>query len=166
MKYWLSLGILIVAVAVLAMSCSSGGSRPTLMDTNLTILYSSNIGGIIETCGCRPPLGGMARRATIIDGVREEGGNLLVLDSGGLLFAKNYLYEPYDYIDRANAKTVYESMQLMELDAVNVSAYDLADGIEALKAYDNEQTPWVSANVVWKESGRTGLYSRSHYHCR
>lgn len=152
-KLWWIAGVLLTTVAALSVMCSSGGSHMTLNNAQLTVLYSSNVGGIIEACGCRPPMGGLARRATITDGVRAENRNLLVVDSGGLLFDRSYLYEPYDYINRLNAKTVIAAMRDMGIDAINVSTFDLADGVDALEAYDTERTPWVSANIVWKENG-------------
>jgi len=51
----------------------------------ITLLYSSNLGGDYEQCGCPVhPLGGVARRATVIDRARAEADAALVLDAGDL----------------------------------------------------------------------------------
>jgi 2',3'-cyclic-nucleotide 2'-phosphodiesterase (5'-nucleotidase family) len=51
----------------------------------ITLLYSSNLGGDFEQCGCPVhPLGGVARRATVIDRARAEADAALVLDAGDL----------------------------------------------------------------------------------
>src|SRR5947208_10463091 len=51
----------------------------------ITLLYSSNLGGDYEQCGCPVhPLGGVGRRATVIDRARAEADATLVLDAGDL----------------------------------------------------------------------------------
>src|SRR5437868_1732239 len=51
----------------------------------ITLLYSSNLGGNYEQCGCPVhPLGGVGRRATVIDRARGEADAALVLDAGDL----------------------------------------------------------------------------------
>src|SRR6476620_10581535 len=51
----------------------------------IALLYSSNLGGDYEQCGCPVhPLGGVARRATVIDRARAEADAVLVLDAGDL----------------------------------------------------------------------------------
>src|SRR5262252_8584739 len=55
----------------------------------ITLLYSSNLGGDFEQCGCPVrPLGGVARRATVIDRARAEADAALVLDAGDLFLPK------------------------------------------------------------------------------
>jgi len=51
----------------------------------IALLYTSNTGGDYEQCGCPVhPLGGVARRATVIDRARAEADAALVLDAGDL----------------------------------------------------------------------------------
>jgi 2',3'-cyclic-nucleotide 2'-phosphodiesterase (5'-nucleotidase family) len=51
----------------------------------ITIVYSSNLSGEYEPCGCPVhPLGGIARRATLVDRARAEADAVLVLDAGDL----------------------------------------------------------------------------------
>ena len=51
----------------------------------ITLLYSSNGDGDYEQCGCPVhPLGGVARRATVIDRARAEADAALVLEGGDL----------------------------------------------------------------------------------
>ncbi|HEY7371792.1 MAG TPA: multiheme c-type cytochrome, partial [Polyangia bacterium] len=57
--------------------------------TAIALLYSSNLGGDYEQCGCPVhPLGGVARRATVIDRARAEADAVLVLDAGDLFLPK------------------------------------------------------------------------------
>jgi 2',3'-cyclic-nucleotide 2'-phosphodiesterase (5'-nucleotidase family) len=61
----------------------------------ITLLYSSNLSGDYEQCGCPVhPLGGIARRATVIDRARAEADGALVLDGGDL-----FLPNPGSYRD-------------------------------------------------------------------
>jgi 2',3'-cyclic-nucleotide 2'-phosphodiesterase (5'-nucleotidase family) len=52
----------------------------------VSVVYSSNLLGRYENCGCPVhPLGGVARRATQVDRARAESDALLVVDAGDLL---------------------------------------------------------------------------------
>ena len=54
----------------------------------ITLLYSSNGDGDYEQCGCPVhPLGGVARRATVIDRARADADAALVLDGGRSVLA-------------------------------------------------------------------------------
>lgn len=54
--------------------------------TAIALLYSSNLQGEYEHCGCGAhPLGGLVRRATVIDRARAESDGVLVVDAGDLL---------------------------------------------------------------------------------
>ena len=57
----------------------------------ITILGTTNVHGEIDPCGWKKkPLGGLARKATIIDEVRSEiNGEPIVVDAGNLFFKKN-----------------------------------------------------------------------------
>ncbi|MEP6654908.1 MAG: hypothetical protein ABJA82_16210 [Myxococcales bacterium] len=54
--------------------------------TAIALLYSSNLQGEYENCGCAShPLGGLVRRATVIDRARAESDGVLIVDAGDLL---------------------------------------------------------------------------------
>jgi 2',3'-cyclic-nucleotide 2'-phosphodiesterase (5'-nucleotidase family) len=58
---------------------------PPARGKQIALLYTSNGGGDYEQCGCPVhPLGGIARRATIIDRARSEADATLVVDAGDL----------------------------------------------------------------------------------
>jgi len=55
----------------------------------ISLLYASNLGGDYEQCGCPVhPLGGVARRATVIDRARAAADATLVLDAGDLFLPR------------------------------------------------------------------------------
>ncbi|MBT4483469.1 MAG: hypothetical protein HOC71_07310 [Candidatus Latescibacteria bacterium] len=148
--------IFFLSVLILFTSCSgkSGDKNiesESLISGRFTIVYSGNVGGKIEPCGCRPPLGGLAKRATVINQIRSEAKDILVLDSGALFFSGLHLYPPNDYILKLYARTIRDISSGMGLDALNVSAFDLADSPDSLLAFANAMpSKFLSANIVWK----------------
>jgi 5'-nucleotidase len=141
-------------ICILVLSCSSKTNKSDAKNGELTIVYSGNIGAKRDVCGCRLPMGGLARRATVISNIRSTTPNLLILDSGALLYLKKNLFPPADYFHRVVARLMSDVINEIGIDAINVSGFDLADGPDTLLAYDRS-TPveWLSANLVWKKTG-------------
>jgi hypothetical protein len=53
---------------------------------HIAIVYGSNLLAEYEPCGCpSQPLGGLARRATVVDRTRADGAAVLVVDAGDAL---------------------------------------------------------------------------------
>ena len=150
MKY----GVVIsIAVAMLvALGCSKG-TAPAGKSGELTIIYTGNFGARIDQCGCRPPKGGLAKRATVLATMRTEAPNALVVDSGALLYENIKLNPPFEPLHRVKARLVVEEVKNMGIDAVNVSSMDLANSADSLLAYGDAGLPWLSANIVWRKSG-------------
>ncbi|MFC1551755.1 hypothetical protein ACFL6P_04225 [Candidatus Latescibacterota bacterium] len=140
-----------LAFSLLFMSCSTS----ELKNEKLTIIYSGNIGGQLNPCGCKIPMGGYARKSTILKFLRgETGKNILVLDSGGLLFNTNFLKPPTDSIYRHHAYVATRIIEKLGFDAINVSSFDLSNSVDSLLAVDQASSiPWMSSNLVWKDSG-------------
>ncbi|MCD6308619.1 MAG: hypothetical protein J7M24_06445 [Candidatus Latescibacteria bacterium] len=150
-----ALALLIIAAIA---SCSSEKSEEIKSTSGktgtFTLVYSGNIGGKMRPCGCRIPLGGFARRSTAIDGIRNEVGDILVVDSGAMLYPSKYLYPPYDAIWSRIAYEVVDIVNDIGIDALNVSSYDVANSPDTLLAFDAKYpAQWLSANIVWKDSG-------------
>ena len=144
--------IVFLSVHILFVSCSTDSGKQNLKSGKLTIVYSGNIGGLTNPCGCRIPMGGLAKRATIINEIRKETQNIVIFDSGALLYQNNHLYPPYDYFLRIIANLVTDVMTETGLDALNVTSRDLANSPDSLLAL-NKAVPLLSANIVWKDSG-------------
>ena len=54
-------------------------------------MATANVHNETDPCGWKKkPLGGLARKATIIDNLRSEGFDVLILDAGNLLFKKDF----------------------------------------------------------------------------
>lgn len=152
-------GMIFLLLFILSLSCSgenkekqTGGQ--TLKSGKITIVYTGNVGGKINPCGCRIPMGGLARRATVIDNIRKEAQNILVLDSGALLYPSFFMYPPYDFTSRILSHLITEVVNDIGINALNVASYDIANSPDSLLTFDREfPSVWLSANIVWKNSG-------------
>ena len=134
----------------------------------LTLLFSANNHGEREDCGCRKnPLGGLARRATLIDlaqktssselaerlwqGQQPDGAPTFLVDVGDALFPHVTIKSsPKPKRDEAarHAEAVIAAMNVRAPDAMNVGEVDLALGLEALLKLSQEASfPLISANL-------------------
>lgn len=145
--------VLVIMVAVYVLLSACAGKSPGQIE-KITIVYSGNIGGRKNPCGCRPPMGGLYRRDTVINSIREYAENLLVLDSGALLYPSNFLAPPTDYVFRRVSPLMARIMDEIGIDGVNVSNYDLANSVDSLLVIDEATSfPWLSANLTRRASG-------------
>ena len=152
MKY---VSVVFLGILCCLAACSTSQQKRTGKNGKLTIIYSGNIGARYDPCGCRIPLGGLARRSTAIKEIISKDPNVLRLDSGALIYEKHQLYPPYEVTMRMTAHLVAEVIDRLGIDAVNVSSMDLANSADSLVAIDKQYSswPWLSANIVWKDSG-------------
>src|SRR3569832_2391767 len=72
----------IILLMLLAVAGHSGG---VLAAERVTLIYSGNVDGELEPCGCSPEgdLGGVRRTATLLDHLRAEQTNLFAGSAGG-----------------------------------------------------------------------------------
>jgi Cytochrome c554 and c-prime len=79
----------LVAIAALSGRALAAGTQgaPAAGERHLTILYTAEVHGVLEPCGCTSdPLGDVARYATVIAATRREAGAVLLVDGGGLSY--------------------------------------------------------------------------------
>jgi 2',3'-cyclic-nucleotide 2'-phosphodiesterase (5'-nucleotidase family) len=153
-RWVLTASLLIEAVLTAACGNDPETAVPVGPTGAFTIVYTGNIGGLLTACGCRPPLGGVARRAAVLDDIRGAAGKVLVVDSGAMLYDGPDLLPPEDAIKRFSARRVAETITGMGVDIMNVGGYDLANGPDSLLAMDRELPgAWISSNVVMRDSG-------------
>jgi len=128
--------LLLVGCFFTLLSCSAFSSA----GEKLTLIYSGNLDGELEPCGCSEEgnLGGIKRRATVLSGLREKNPQLIVLSSGGLLSSDG----PGD---RLKGEYILKGFAKLNYDGIGVQWRDLVYGAEfAFK----EPLPWVISN--WK----------------
>lgn len=124
-----------------ALSITIKTEAPT---TQVTILYTNNINGALENCICpEHPLGSMEKMKVQIDRIRRQEKNVLVLDSGDLLF-------PFG--DAARDSFALQAAALIKYDAMTIGDQELVGGIPFfIRLAKRWQLPYISANLFLKE---------------
>jgi len=90
----------------------------------------------------------VARRATIINGVRESAASaVLLLDAGSTLFGQTLSVA-------SKGQVIVEAMNAMAYDALTVGQSDLVQGLEVLRQRAQEADfPVLSCNIVSSQDG-------------
>lgn len=146
-----------------------------------TFVFSANNHGEREDCGCkRNPLGGLTRRATLLDMTNktssdvvaaryweskvERDGTLFVVDAGDALFKSTTVKSsPKSAQDKAmrHAEGVIDALNLRPPDALNVGEHDLALGEGALQMLAKRASfSFISANL--RKAGSSDLLFPGH----
>lgn len=152
MKFFLSVLFLIIT-GTFFYPCRAAQLTGT---PGFTIIYSHDVLGELELCGCdEEQLGGFPRKATVIQELKKEGRPLLVLDAGNLFFKER----PFSDIEKKEfalkSEYILDAYQHMGCDAVNVGEADLFMGFEHLKHLQARATiPFISSNLYSKKSGK------------
>jgi hypothetical protein len=118
-----------------------------------TLVYSNDVNGELEPCGCRNnPMGGMARKARMLKGLEDK--TLLQLDAGDLLFDALQLPEALARQAELQASYLLKAHDLLGHDAVVPGEKDFALG---LKAFDRlrkkAKLRFLAANLVRAKGG-------------
>lgn len=108
----------------------------------LTLVYSGNLDGELEPCGCSEEgnFGGIKRRVTLLDNLRKRSPQLVAISSGGLI---NY----EGAADKIKSDYILEGFKVFKYDAVGVQWRDLVIGEKYILNYS---LPWVVSN--WQGS--------------
>ena len=122
--------------------------------TFLSLLYGANLQGEYENCGCPShPLGGLARRATVVDRARGEADAVLLFDAGDMLLPELFHSDklrpaPAGEWER-RARLILGSYRRMGVTAVLPAERDLGIGPQELKKLlKSAGVPAVASNLV------------------
>ncbi len=119
----------------------------------LTVIYSGNLDGELEPCGCSDEgnLGGIKRRTTILDDIRDQSPDAVVVSAGGLITSAG----TNDFL-----KSVYilKAFSMLNYDAIGVQWQDLNYG--ASLATQNK-LPWVASNWIESDFARSRTITRT-----
>ena len=102
-------------------------------------------------------MGGLARRATIIRDLRDDGNPQLIVDAGDLFFPRGALAGAGlqgTELEKASirARTMVQGFNLIGTDAINIGHLDLAAGLPFLKSLaDQAEFPLLSATLADNE---------------
>ncbi|MBI3544861.1 MAG: metallophosphoesterase, partial [Deltaproteobacteria bacterium] len=150
------------ALSALALaSCSS--SQTTDDDTGfhgpdfipgVSIVYTANIDGEIEPCGCRSnPTGGIDRRYNFL--LEKVPGEKLSIDSGDLFYQSApvppFLEKQWNY----QARVLLKATNALGVEAMTPGELDFANGLDAFQKLAAEaRFKILSANLYRKDNGK------------
>ena len=98
-----------------------------------------------------PGLGGMAERAALIDSLRAEHGEILLLDAGDIFQGTPY----FNYFD---GKLELELMSMMGYDAATMGNHDFDIGLEGFaEAQMKADFPYICSNYLFDDTILEGL---------
>ena len=89
-------------------------------------------------------MGGLARKATIVDEEKQKNDNVIILDAGNLFFKKNQLSD----IDRddlkINARIIRDAYNTIGCNAFNPGEKDFAAGLDYLLELKKESNKFLA----------------------
>lgn len=115
---------------------------------DITIVYTTSVEGEYESCGCpHHPLGGVSKRAKLVEDLKKKEKNLVVIDSGDLFFSSDALPFGSNTQWRLKAELIGDSYKIMGVDAIGVGEKDLAMGLEFLKTQAEKGLKIIATNL-------------------
>ncbi|HUP20337.1 MAG TPA: hypothetical protein VM778_10340 [Gemmatimonadota bacterium] len=125
------------AAALLAGACAS----PTADE--ILVLQTANVYGYTEDCGCRyDSTGGLAKRAWVVDSLRQSRGEpVLLVDAGDFSGGETYY-------GSALGRVQIEAMRMMGYDAYTLGEWDLNHGPSYVRELVETapEVAWVHTN--------------------
>jgi len=112
--------------------------------TKITILHTNDVHSHIDTFGPdegrNANKGGVARRATLIDAIRKENPNTLLLDAGDI-------FQGTPYFNYYGGELEFKLMSKLKYDLATIGNHDFDNGIDGLYAQlPHAKFDFVSAN--------------------
>ena len=138
-------------------------SQKSILDKNaaykLTVLHTNDQHSRIEpfdsSYSRNPNQGGFARRATLIQQIRRQEKNVLLLDAGDI-------FQGTPYFNFYGGELEFKLMSMMGYDAATMGNHDFDNGLEGfLKALPNAKFPFITSNYDFSNTilnGKTEKY--------
>ena len=138
-------------------------SQKSILDKNaaykLTVLHTNDQHSRIEpfdsSYSRNPNQGGFARRATLIQQIRTEEKNVLLLDAGDI-------FQGTPYFNFYGGELEFKLMSMMGYDAATMGNHDFDNGLDGfLKALPNAKFPFITSNYDFSNTildGKTEKY--------
>ena len=123
-------------------------SQKSILDKNaaykLTVLHTNDQHSRIEpfdsSYSRNPNQGGFARRATLIQQIRSQEKNVLLLDAGDI-------FQGTPYFNFYGGELEFKLMSMMGYDAATMGNHDFDNGLDGfLKALPNAKFPFITSN--------------------
>ena len=136
--------------ALLGLSGVSLSSFSTLETKKITILHTNDTHSHIDPFPIdhpkNPNMGGAARRAAIIESIRKEEKNVLLLDAGDI-------FQGTPYFNYCGGELEFKLMSMMQYDLATMGNHDFDNGIDGFYAQlPHAKFDFVSANYDFKNT--------------
>jgi 5'-nucleotidase len=130
-----------------------------ISEKRITILHTNDTHSHIDTFpsddGKYPNLGGIAKRATLIEQIRKENPNTLLLDAGDI-------FQGTPYFNYYGGELEFKLMSKLKYDASTIGNHDFDNGIDGLYAQlPHASFDFISANYDFKN---TVMSDKTHPH--
>ncbi len=142
-----------VFAVLLLLLAACVSSQPRSGAQHVTLIYSGNMNGELEPCGCSEggDFGGVKRRATQLASLRQDNTALVVISTGGLVAHESTQ-------DRLRSEYLLKGLATMNYDAVAVQWQDVAFGTQFISAVP---LPWVASNWQAGEFAKARIIERA-----
>jgi 5'-nucleotidase len=116
----------------------------------ITILHTNDVHSYIDPFPNdhpkNPNMGGVARRAALIESIRQENKNVIVLDAGDI-------FQGTPYFNYYGGELEFKLMSMMKYDVATIGNHDYDNGLEGLLAQlPHAQFDFVSSNYDFKNT--------------
>jgi 5'-nucleotidase len=140
----------VASSALVGLGGLSLSSFETLKSKHLTILHTNDVHSYIDPFPAdhpkNPNMGGVARRAALIENIRKENPNVLLLDAGDSFQGTPY----YNYF---GGELEFKLMSRMGYDATTIGNHEFDNGIEGLAAQvQHANFKFISSNYDFKNT--------------
>jgi 2',3'-cyclic-nucleotide 2'-phosphodiesterase (5'-nucleotidase family) len=122
-------------------------------DAGGMVLYSGDVLGEVEPCGCRVnPAGGVVRRSGLLARLtKEKKGPFLQVDAGDFLYEAKDFPESLAERSKIQAQALIRAHERMGLDVIVPGEKDLALGLPMLRnLFEKSKTKILAANLRWE----------------
>lgn len=122
---------------------------------HLTILHTNDVHSYIDPFPPdhpkNPNMGGVSRRAAIIESIRKENDNTLLLDAGDI-------FQGTPYFNYYGGELEFKLMSMMKYDLATMGNHDFDNGIDGFYSQlHNANFGFVSANYDFKNTVLDGI---------
>lgn len=117
---------------------------------HLTILHTNDVHSYIDPFPAdhpkNPNMGGVSRRATLIEKIRKENSNVLLLDAGDI-------FQGTPYFNYYGGELEFKLMSMMKYDASTIGNHDFDNGLEGIVTQMPHATfEFISSNYDFKNT--------------
>lgn len=141
--------------ALVTLGDFSLSSFTTVKEKKITILHTNDVHSHIDPFPKdhpkNPGMGGVARRASVIEKIRKEESNVLLLDAGDI-------FQGTPYFNYYGGELEFKLMSMMQYDVATMGNHDFDNGIDGFNAMlPHANFDFVSANYDFKNTVLDGI---------